>query len=367
MGTASRCGRRRRFRIGVLPAGGAEPPSYKLRVDAVAYHLPGRTARASRCGRGSSPSIPTLIPLGTRFFVPGYGRAVAADVGVAIKGRIIDLWMPTDDEARDWGRKTVVITVFRSRQRPSGTSSPVLALVRMALVAVVLAATTSVGASTAPTHQPLPSSESRSSARSRRRASRGPHGGARGRSAKRTGRLRGQLRPGAGTRLGREARRVLRGAALLGPGLPLSHRGRRRGRARRPGLGRQPLPRRVRRSRRSRSPTSTRLPGRSRRGASGASRSRARRREAFRLPARGAGLEAVVPREESPPLSALSVEDERGEGVTAPPRRRREPSPQRSLGAESRSSEPLGAGAAPAGRSRSPSTSRSRCPRSSAE
>ena len=56
---------------------------------------------------------PALISLGTRLFVPGYGKAVAADVGVAIKGRIIDLWMPNDDQARQWGRKTVVITIYR--------------------------------------------------------------------------------------------------------------------------------------------------------------------------------------------------------------------------------------------------------------
>ena len=36
-------------------------------------------------------------------------------MGVAIKGRIIDLWMPTDAEARKWGRKTVVITSIGSR------------------------------------------------------------------------------------------------------------------------------------------------------------------------------------------------------------------------------------------------------------
>jgi len=44
--------------------------------------------------------------------VPGYGNAFAADVGVAIKGRIIDLWMPSN-AARKWGRKAVVITVYR--------------------------------------------------------------------------------------------------------------------------------------------------------------------------------------------------------------------------------------------------------------
>lgn len=87
--------------------------SYRLKVDAVAYHLPGKTASGLPVGRGVVAVDPKLIPLGTRLFVPGYGRAVAADVGTAIKGRIIDLWMPTTAAARSWGRKTVVITIYR--------------------------------------------------------------------------------------------------------------------------------------------------------------------------------------------------------------------------------------------------------------
>lgn len=87
--------------------------SYRLKVDAVAYHLPGKTASGLPVGKGVVAVDPKLIPLGTRLFVPGYGRAVAADVGTAIKGRIIDLWMPTTAAARSWGRKTVVITIYR--------------------------------------------------------------------------------------------------------------------------------------------------------------------------------------------------------------------------------------------------------------
>jgi 3D (Asp-Asp-Asp) domain-containing protein len=97
----------------VLPASGADSASYRLRVDAVAYHLPGRTASGLPVGKGIVAVDPKLIPLGTRLFVPGYGKAVAADVGYAIKGRIIDLWMPSDTQARAWGRKTVVITIHR--------------------------------------------------------------------------------------------------------------------------------------------------------------------------------------------------------------------------------------------------------------
>jgi 3D (Asp-Asp-Asp) domain-containing protein len=99
--------------LGAFPAGAAEAPSYKLRVDAVAYHLPGRTASGLPVGKGIVAVDPRLIPLGTRLHVPGYGRAIAADVGTAIKGRIIDLWMPSTAVARQWGRRTVVITVYR--------------------------------------------------------------------------------------------------------------------------------------------------------------------------------------------------------------------------------------------------------------
>ena len=97
----------------MLQAGAAEQTTYRLRVDAVAYHLPGRTASGLPVRKGVVAVDPQLIPLGTRLYVPGYGKAIAADVGVAIKGRIIDVWMPSTAEARMWGRKTVVITVYR--------------------------------------------------------------------------------------------------------------------------------------------------------------------------------------------------------------------------------------------------------------
>jgi 3D (Asp-Asp-Asp) domain-containing protein len=86
---------------------------YRLRVDAVAYHLPGLTASGIPVRRGVVAVDPRVIPLGTRMYVPGYGRGIAADVGSAIKGRIIDLWMSSTAEARIWGRRTVTITVYR--------------------------------------------------------------------------------------------------------------------------------------------------------------------------------------------------------------------------------------------------------------
>lgn len=107
--------------LGVGQAGGAQSehvlgkqrPAFKLRVDAVAYHLKGRTALGIRTRKGVVAVDPRLIPLGTKLYIPGYGHGVAADVGYAIKGRIVDLWMPNHAAARTWGRRTVTITVYR--------------------------------------------------------------------------------------------------------------------------------------------------------------------------------------------------------------------------------------------------------------
>ena len=89
------------------------PATYRMKVDAVAYYLPGKTALGIQVRKGVVAVDPKLIPLGTKLHVPGYGKSIAADVGLAIKGRIIDLWFPTTAAARDWGRRTVVITVYR--------------------------------------------------------------------------------------------------------------------------------------------------------------------------------------------------------------------------------------------------------------
>ncbi len=95
--------------VSVVPPPGE---SRTLVVDAVAYHLPGGTASGLPVGPGVVAVDPRLIPLGTRLFIPGYGPGIAADTGSAIKGRIIDLWMPTYAETQAWGRRTVTITIY---------------------------------------------------------------------------------------------------------------------------------------------------------------------------------------------------------------------------------------------------------------
>jgi cystine transport system substrate-binding protein len=82
-----------------------------LTVAAVGYSLPGRTASGLPVGHGIVAVDPSVIPLGTRIFVPGYGEAVAADTGSAVRGAMIDLWFPTTAAALQWGRRTVTITL----------------------------------------------------------------------------------------------------------------------------------------------------------------------------------------------------------------------------------------------------------------
>jgi 3D (Asp-Asp-Asp) domain-containing protein/peptidoglycan hydrolase CwlO-like protein len=82
-----------------------------LVVSSTGYSLPGHTATGLPVGWGIVAVDPTVIPLGTKLTIPGYGEGVAADVGGGIRGAMIDLWFPTVAQAYAWGRRTVTITL----------------------------------------------------------------------------------------------------------------------------------------------------------------------------------------------------------------------------------------------------------------
>ena len=92
----------------------APPPAgkHQLVVSATCYDLPGKTATGMPVGRGVVAVDPSVIPLGSKLYIPGYGNGVAADIGGGIRGNIIDLWYPTYAECAAWGRRTVTITVY---------------------------------------------------------------------------------------------------------------------------------------------------------------------------------------------------------------------------------------------------------------
>ncbi|NLN87906.1 MAG: hypothetical protein GX133_09990 [Syntrophomonadaceae bacterium] len=62
--------------------------------------------------RGIVAVDPKVIPMGTRLYVEGYGNAIAADQGNAIKGNRIDLFFDTHAEALRYGMKTVKVTIL---------------------------------------------------------------------------------------------------------------------------------------------------------------------------------------------------------------------------------------------------------------
>jgi 3D (Asp-Asp-Asp) domain-containing protein len=55
---------------------------------------------------------PSIIKLGTKVWVEGYGYAVAGDIGSAIKGNKIDVFFPNKNQAYSWGRKSVKIKIL---------------------------------------------------------------------------------------------------------------------------------------------------------------------------------------------------------------------------------------------------------------
>ncbi|WP_215115388.1 3D domain-containing protein [Exiguobacterium sp. s80] len=57
---------------------------------------------------------PNVIPLGTKVHVEGFGDAIALDTGGVIHGKIMDLMMETEQEAINWGRRSVQVTIYES-------------------------------------------------------------------------------------------------------------------------------------------------------------------------------------------------------------------------------------------------------------
>ncbi|EIT85764.1 peptidoglycan binding domain-containing protein [Fictibacillus macauensis ZFHKF-1] len=103
------------------PATKNESPSGKtMTVEATAYSAncsgcSGVTADGTNLRSGNPKVIavdPRVIPMGTKVYVEGYGYARAADTGGAIKGNRIDVFIPSEQQASDWGRKNVKITIL---------------------------------------------------------------------------------------------------------------------------------------------------------------------------------------------------------------------------------------------------------------
>ncbi|SDQ11392.1 3D domain-containing protein [Virgibacillus salinus] len=97
-----------------------KPEGKTISVSATAY-----TANCDGCSGVTSTGVdlnanpnakviavdPNVIPLGSEVYVEGYGYATAADIGGAIKGHKIDVYVKTKDKAYNWGVRSVDVTI----------------------------------------------------------------------------------------------------------------------------------------------------------------------------------------------------------------------------------------------------------------
>ncbi len=96
-----------------------EPGRYSrsLIMTASAYSAsdPGNssyTARGSFLRKGLVAVDPSVIPLGTRLYIPGYGYAIADDTGGNIRGNRIDLAFDSRSEALQFGMQKVTVYIL---------------------------------------------------------------------------------------------------------------------------------------------------------------------------------------------------------------------------------------------------------------
>jgi len=83
-------------------------------MQASAYTYTGfRTATGLNPEVGMVAVDPSVIPLGSRLYIEGYGYARAADTGGAVKGNKIDLFMEQRSQCLNWGRKTVKVYILQ--------------------------------------------------------------------------------------------------------------------------------------------------------------------------------------------------------------------------------------------------------------
>jgi 3D (Asp-Asp-Asp) domain-containing protein len=90
---------------------------------ATAHSQKGQTASGTTSHVGTVAADPAVLPLGSRIHVTGAGsytgEYTVADTGTAVKGRHIDIYMPTHAEAKKFGKRRVRVQI-RQRGETSG-------------------------------------------------------------------------------------------------------------------------------------------------------------------------------------------------------------------------------------------------------
>lgn len=103
-----------------------------LKVDVSAYCLRGRTASGLKVRTGIAAADPDVLPLGSIIRLrnsggrrsPREGVYTILDTGAKIRGRRIDLHIPSCSEAVRFGRRSMIADVLRHGWTPAKASRP---------------------------------------------------------------------------------------------------------------------------------------------------------------------------------------------------------------------------------------------------
>jgi len=98
------------------PAPTPSPTPKRQAFEATAYSIKGKTSSGRRARSGMVAADPRVLPLGTRIRIHGAGSYSGAytvtDTGRTIKGREIDIFVPSARAARRFGRRQVQVEIL---------------------------------------------------------------------------------------------------------------------------------------------------------------------------------------------------------------------------------------------------------------
>ena len=87
-----------------------------MRFEATASSVAGETAKGTETHKGMVAADPAVLPLGSVIRVSGAGRYsgryVVTDTGSKVIGRHIDVYMHSTAQAKEFGKKTVIVRVL---------------------------------------------------------------------------------------------------------------------------------------------------------------------------------------------------------------------------------------------------------------
>lgn len=82
-------------------------------VSATAYSGDGITATGTKPKWGTIAVDPSVIPYGTKVYIPRFGKTfIAEDCGGGIKGNKIDIFMNSDSQCNNWGVRNISIQIL---------------------------------------------------------------------------------------------------------------------------------------------------------------------------------------------------------------------------------------------------------------